>query len=345
MLIRVAQEDGRDDFRKELLHLRGIDVVDPDMVAGFCKGKDSDVGAAGHLLEKGLADLGFGDFILMEDGGKKGICKRGMEGIDIIPDADAHMEKGGDFDEEHYLVMVTKNGLIKRTRLDAYKNIRKSGLIALGLNEGDELAWVRLTDGKDELVIATRNGMAIRFSENDVRPMSRTAMGVKAISLKPGDNVVGMVAAREDACILTVTDKGQGRRTPVSDYPVQGRNGMGKINYKVNDTKGYVCGIKVVRDDEDLILISNDGIIIRIAASDVNVMSRYATGVRVMRLADNDRVVAFAAVEHLDESEKTDDEMDDETMADSMDGQTFETEENDLLEDETAGDGLEESEE
>lgn len=255
------------------------------------------------------------------------------------------MMRVGDFDEEHYLVMVTKNGLIKRTRLDAYKNIRKSGLIALGLNEGDELAWVRLTDGKDELVIATRNGMAIRFSENDVRPMSRTAMGVKAISLKPGDNVVGMVAAREDACILTVTDKGQGRRTPVSDYPVQGRNGMGKINYKVNDTKGYVCGIKVVRDDEDLILISNDGIIIRIAASDVNIMSRYATGVRVMRLADNDRVVAFAAVEHLDESEKTDDEMDDETMADSMDGQTFETEENDLLEDETAGDGLEESEE
>lgn len=255
------------------------------------------------------------------------------------------MMRVGDFDEEHYLVMVTKNGLIKRTRLDAYKNIRKSGLIALGLNEGDELAWVRLTDGKDELVIATRNGMAIRFSENDVRPMSRTAMGVKAISLKPGDNVVGMVAAREDACILTVTDKGQGRRTPVSDYPVQGRNGMGKINYKVNDTKGYVCGIKVVRDDEDLILISNDGIIIRIAASDVNVMSRYATGVRVMRLADNDRVVAFAAVEHLDESEKTDDEMDDETMADSMDGQTFEIEENDLLEDETAGDGLEESEE
>ena len=228
------------------------------------------------------------------------------------------MMRVGDFDEEHYLVMVTKNGLIKRTRLDAYKNIRKSGLIALGLNEGDELAWVRLTDGKDELVIATRNGMAIRFSENDVRPMSRTAMGVKAISLKPGDSVVGMVAAREDACILTVTDKGQGRRTPVSDYPVQGRNGMGKINYKVNDTKGYVCGIKVVRDDQDLILISNDGIIIRIAAADVNIMSRYATGVRVMRLADNDSVVAFAAVEHLDESEKAVDELDEETT-ESMD--------------------------
>ena len=261
------------------------------------------------------------------------------------------MMRVGEFDEEHYLVMVTKNGLIKRTRLDAYKNIRKSGLIALGLNEGDELAWVRLTDGKDELVIATRNGMAIRFSENDVRPMSRTAMGVKAISLKPGDSVVGMVAAREDASILTVTDKGQGRRTPVSEYPVQGRNGMGKINYKVNDTKGYVCGIKVVRDDEDLILISNDGIIIRIAASDVNIMSRYATGVRVMRLADNDQVVAFAAVEHLDESEKmedeSDDESDDEMTESAVDEELSEAEENELPDDDdaVAEDGQEESEE
>ena len=257
------------------------------------------------------------------------------------------MMRVGEFDEEHYLVMVTKNGLIKRTRLDAYKNIRKSGLIALGLNEGDELAWVRLTDGKDELVIATRNGMAIRFSENDVRPMSRTAMGVKAISLKPGDSVVGMVAAREDACILTVTDKGQGRRTPVSEYPVQGRNGMGKINYKVNDTKGYVCGIKVVRDDEDLILISNYGIIIRIAASDVNIMSRYATGVRVMRLADNDQVVAFAAVEHLDESEKMEDESDDEMTESAVDEELSEAEENELPDDDdaVAEDGQEESEE
>ena len=257
------------------------------------------------------------------------------------------MMRVGEFDEEHYLVMVTKNGLIKRTRLDAYKNIRKSGLIALGLNEGDELAWVRLTDGKDELVIATRNGMAIRFSENDVRPMSRTAMGVKAISLKPGDRVVGMVAAREDACILTVTDKGQGRRTPVSEYPVQGRNGMGKINYKVNDTKGYVCGIKVVRDDEDLILISNDGIIIRIAASDVNIMSRYATGVRVMRLADNDQVVAFAAVEHLDESEKMEDESDDEMTESAVDEELSEAEEDELPDDDdaVAEDGQEESEE
>ena len=228
-----------------------------------------------------------------------------------------------DFDPDHFLVMVTKNGLIKRTPLDAYKNIRKSGLIALGLNEGDELAWVRLTDGADELVIATRNGMAIRFHESTVRPMSRTAMGVKAISLREGDQVVGMVAAREDACIMTVTDKGQGRRTPVSDYPIQGRNGMGKINYKVNDIKGHVCGIKVVREDEDLILISNDGIIIRIAAADVNIMSRYATGVRVMRLSENDSVVAFATAEHLDEETEKVDAPDAE---ETVDAETIEAE-------------------
>ena len=224
------------------------------------------------------------------------------------------MMKTLDFDDQHFLVMVTKNGLIKRTQLDAYKNIRKSGLIALGLNEGDELAWVRLTDGKEDLVIATRNGMAIRFPEESVRPMSRTAMGVKAISLKPDDEVIGMVAAREDACIMTVTDKGQGRRTPVSDYPVQGRNGLGKINYKVSDLKGHVCGIKAVRDDEDLIMISNDGIIIRIAVADVNIMSRYATGVRVMRLSENDRLVAFATAEHApEETESVEADPSDET--------------------------------
>ena len=224
------------------------------------------------------------------------------------------MMKTLDFDDQHFLVMVTKNGLIKRTQLDAYKNIRKSGLIALGLNEGDELAWVRLTDGKEDLVIATRNGMAIRFPEESVRPMSRTAMGVKAISLKPDDEVIGMVAAREDACIMTVTDKGQGRRTPVSDYPVQGRNGLGKINYKVSDLKGHVCGIKAVRDDEDLIMISNDGIIIRIAVADVNIMSRYATGVRVMRLSENDRLVAFATAEHApEETEPVEADPSDET--------------------------------
>ncbi len=209
-----------------------------------------------------------------------------------------------EFDADHYVVMVTKQGIIKRTSLDAYKNIRKSGLIAIGLREDDELAWTQITDGNEELLVATKNGMAIRFNENDVRAMSRSASGVKAIRLKEDDKVVGMAKISDGMTVMTVTDKGQGRRTPAEDYPLQSRHGKGKINYKVNDTKGYVCGVKVVSDDDDLILISNEGIIIRIAVRDVNVMSRYASGVRVMRLGENDSVVTFARTEHIEEEEE-----------------------------------------
>ena len=218
------------------------------------------------------------------------------------------------FDPTKYVVLVTRRGLIKRTRLDAYKNIRKNGLNAISLNEGDELVFSRLTNGECQLLIATKNGMAIRFDENDVREMSRTAMGVKAIHLKDGDEVVGMARVREGASVMTVTDKGLGRRTAVEDYPLQSRNGLGKINYKVSEEKGYVCGVKVVDEDDDLILISNEGVIIRIAVGDVRVMSRYASGVRVMRLGENDRVVTFVRAEHADgeETEKVEEDEGDE---------------------------------
>ena len=139
------------------------------------------------------------------------------------------------FDPGKYVVMVTRRGLIKRTRLDAYKNIRKNGLNAITLNEDDELVFSRLTNGECQLLIATRGGMIIRFDENDVREMSRTAMGVKAIRLKDGDEVVGMARVREGASVMTVTDKGLGRRTALEDYPIQSRNGLGKINYKVSE--------------------------------------------------------------------------------------------------------------
>ena len=207
------------------------------------------------------------------------------------------------FDPGKYVVMVTRRGLIKRTRLDAYKNIRKNGLNAITLNEDDELVFSRLTNGECQLLIATRGGMIIRFDENDVREMSRTAMGVKAIRLKDGDEVVGMARVREGASVMTVTDKGLGRRTALEDYPIQSRNGLGKINYKVSEEKGTVCGIKVVDDTDDLIMISNDGVIIRIAVADVRLMSRYASGVRVMRLGENDRVVTFVRAEHADDEE------------------------------------------
>ena len=214
------------------------------------------------------------------------------------------MIKVAEFDPEKYLVMVTKQGIIKRTELQAYKNVRKNGLIAITLNDGDELAGVRLTDGHCELLIATRNGMAIRIDENSARPLSRSARGVRAIRLRDGDEIAGMARLREGATVMTVTDRGQGRRSEISDYKLQSRGGKGKINYKVNDIKGYVCGIKVVDENDDLILISNDGVIIRIRVSDVNVMSRYAYGVRVMRLMNEDsRVVTFARAEHDEDEE------------------------------------------
>ena len=208
-----------------------------------------------------------------------------------------------DFDDERYVTMVTRKGIVKRTKLSAFKNIRKNGLIALSMQEGDELAWTRLTSGDCDLLIATKNGMSIRFKETDVRPLSRTAIGVRAIRLKNGDEVVGMAPLRENATVVTITDLGQGRRTMVEQYRLQKRGGSGTINYKVSDKKGYVVGIKVVDETDDLILISNDGIIIRIPANEVGVMSRTAGGVRVMRLKDEAKVVTFARTEHEEPEE------------------------------------------
>lgn len=215
----------------------------------------------------------------------------------------AAMIKVSGFDEGHNIVMVTKNGKIKKTALTAYKNVRRNGLIAIGLDEGDEIEGVRLTNGDSELIVATRNGFAIRFSETSLRAMSRTAHGVKAIKLREGDCVVSMARVREGASVLTVTDKGLGRRTALDAYGVQNRGGFGRKNYKVSDEKGYVCGIKVVDETDDIIMISTDGIIIRLRAADIRVMSRYATGVRLMRLSEDGRVVTFTRADHDDEAE------------------------------------------
>ena len=237
-----------------------------------------------------------------------GRTAKGANIVNLIPvegdEKVTAMIRVSDFDPEHFLTMVTKQGIIKRTELQAYRNVRKNGLIAITLNEGDELASVRLTDGRCELIIATRNGMAIRISEENARTLSRTARGVRAIRLNEGDEVTGVARLREGATVMTITDRGQGRRTEISEYKLQSRGGKGKINYRVNDVKGHVCGIKVVDEDDDLILISNDGVIIRIRVSDVNIMSRYASGVRIMRLTGEDsRVVAFARAEHDEEEE------------------------------------------
>ncbi len=215
----------------------------------------------------------------------------------------AAMIKTTDFDEGKYVIFVTKKGIIKRTSLAAYKNVRKNGLIAIGLNEDDEIAGVRLTDGTCDVMIATKNGMAIRINENQMRPLSRSARGVKAIKLRNGDEVVSMARVREGATVLTVTDKGLGRRSALDAYRIQNRGGFGMLNYKVSEEKGYVCGIKVVDETDDIIMISNDGVVIRIRACDVRVMGRYATGVKVMRISENARVVTFTRAEHEEDVE------------------------------------------
>lgn len=233
---------------------------------------------------------------------------RGVNVVNLLPlEADekvAYMIKVKQFDEDHFLVMATKNGLIKRTKLDAYKNVRKNGLIAIGLNEGDELASVRLTDGVSQLLLATRKGMCIRLDEQQIRPLSRTARGVRGIHLRDDDTVVSMARLREGASVMTITTLGQGRRTSPEEYRLQARGGYGKINYKQIEQRGEVAGVRVVDEDEDLILIADDGVIIRIRVSDVNLMSRYASGVRVMRLSEGSKVVTFARAEH-DEEEET----------------------------------------
>ena len=232
---------------------------------------------------------------------------RGVNVINMLPLAEdekiAAMIKTTDYEDGKFLIMVTKNGKIKRTPLSAYKNVRKTGLRAVGLDDGDEIAGVRLTDGSAQVIVATRNGYAIRIDETQMRPMSRTAHGVKAIKLRDGDYVVSMARVREGASVLTVTDKGLGRRVKLDDYRIQNRGGYGMLNYKVSDDKGYVCGIKIVDEEDDIIMIATDGVIIRIRACDIRIMGRYATGVKLMRVSGEDRVVAFTRAEHDDSAE------------------------------------------
>ncbi len=210
--------------------------------------------------------------------------------------------KVSDFADDRFLVMVTKKGVIKRTELSAYRNARKSGLIAISLDENDELAWVRETSGTSELVIATRSGMAIRFPESDARPLGRTARGVKSIQLEEGDEVVGMARVKEGATLLTVTEKGAGRRTSFDQYRLQSRGGKGVHNYKVSEEKGFVAAVKAVTPEDDVIMITDDGIIIRINSDDVTAQSRYGSGVRVMRVPEGGRIVTLARVPKEDDS-------------------------------------------
>lgn len=242
---------------------------------------------------------------------------KGMNIANLLPIAAdekvTSMIRVPEFDEEKYLVMVTKQGIIKRISLNAYNTARKGGLIALELNEGDELAWVRLTDGNQQVIVATKNGLAIRFEETDVRPMGRQARGVKAISLREGDCVVGMCVVANDDLILTASETGFGRISNVSDYRLQSRGGKGITNYHT-EKYGNVAAVSAVKLDEDIIIISQEGVIIRIAADTVRICNRPSKGVTLMRIGENDKVVTVARAPHEDsESEKTEKTAEEET--------------------------------
>jgi len=205
-------------------------------------------------------------------------------------------------EEDHFLTMVTKNAVIKRVALSAFRNVRKNGLIALDLAEDDELSWVRLTSGSDDLLVATRFGKAIRFHEADVREMGRQARGVRAIRLVEGDVVVGMSVLRENGLVLTVSETGYGRLSNPEDYRLQHRGGMGILNYHV-EKYGNVAAIKVVDLDDDIILIADDGVIIRIEAGSIRICARPSKGVRVMKVNEGSKVITMARAPHDDEEE------------------------------------------
>ena len=212
-----------------------------------------------------------------------------------------------------YICMATRRGIIKRSPLDAYKNVRKNGIIAISLDEGDDLAWVKLTGGDDDLLVATKKGMCIRFNENNARSVGRTARGVRAIKLRSGDEVVGMDMLKEGALVLTVSEKGFGRRSEPENYRLQSRGGLGLINYKPTEKTGGVAACIVVDGGEDLILIASDGIIIRIPADSISVFARPSKGVKLMRVTPGENLVTVATAEgegtqEDDAAEKTQEE-------------------------------------
>ena len=256
---------------------------------------------------------------------------KGMNIANLLPiDADEHvtsMIKVDEFDENKYLIMVTRKGIVKRIELNADNTARKGGLIALELNEGDELAWVRMTDGESEVIVATKKGMAIRFKETDVRPMGRQARGVKAITLREDDEVIGMSTVREDAYVLTVSETGYGRLSKLSDYRIQSRGGKGLTNYHV-EKYGDVAAIKVVDMDDDIIIISSDGVIIRIQASSIRVCSRPSKGVTVMKVSEGSKVVTLARAPHDSDEEVVSLETDPDEIAENEAEEAISEEEN-----------------
>ncbi|NUM65529.1 DNA gyrase subunit A [candidate division KSB1 bacterium] len=208
-----------------------------------------------------------------------------------------------EFDEKHFVAFATKNGIVKKTALSAFSNPRKTGIAAISIEDGDELIEAKITDGSMDLMLGTHNGQAIRFHENEVREMGRGASGVKGIDLEKGDFVVGMVELKREATILVVSENGYGKRSELKDYKVQHRGGSGLITLKATDKTGMMVDIKEVVDDDDLMIITEKGVVIRQKVKDIKVISRNTQGVKLIKLDKDDRIAAVARVVAEDEEE------------------------------------------
>ncbi len=237
---------------------------------------------------------------------------KGMNVANILPleseEKVTSMIRVPEISDDMYLVMLTKFGVIKRTSLKAFDNVRKGGLIALDLDDGDELAWVKITDGNQELIIATHNGKAIRFKESDVREVSRIARGVRALKLDEDDFVMGMIVVDESCMLLTVSETGYGRLSSFDDYRIQSRGGHGVINYHT-EKYGKVASVITVNENDDVIMISDDGIIIRIEVKSIRQCARPSKGVKVMKLSKDNKIVAVAEVPHNSEEQSSDSDL------------------------------------
>ena len=201
-----------------------------------------------------------------------------------------------EFSADKFLVMVTRQGLIKKTRLDAYSNPRKGGIIGISLEKDDALIGVELTDGKEELLIGTKDGKAVRFPETQVRDMGRGAKGVRGINLAKNDEVIAMIVAQKEANILTVTELGFAKRTPFKEYRLTRRGGKGIINITVTDKNGSAVSLKTVNDQDELMVITQNGMFLRCAVKDIRETGRASQGVRLIKLDDKDRVSCVAPV-------------------------------------------------
>ena len=209
-----------------------------------------------------------------------------------------------EFTQGSYMVMATRNGTVKKTAMTEYANIRKNGVNAIILDEGDELVTVAKTDGNSDILLATHNGKAIKFSEKDARPMGRVTKGVRGIRIDSDDYLVGMTIAAKGTTLLTITDNGYGKRTDFDEYRLQNRGGRGILNYNITQKTGKICAVKAVQDDNDLMLITSDGVVMRTAISEISKLGRTTQGVRVVRLADGIKVIDIALADKDDDEEQ-----------------------------------------